>query len=69
MTDYVLTGLVKRRAELSGEIEATHAKLRTMVDNLESLDLTIGSLTPILGWRPSVPRRSGRLRIGPIEAR
>jgi hypothetical protein len=23
MTDYVLTGLVKRRAELAGEIEAT----------------------------------------------
>jgi hypothetical protein len=24
MTDYVLTGLVKRRAALAGEIEATH---------------------------------------------
>jgi hypothetical protein len=29
MTDYVLTGLVKRRAELAGEIEATHVMEQT----------------------------------------
>jgi hypothetical protein len=46
VTDYVLTGLVKRRAELSGEIEATHARLRKMIDNLEKLDSVILQFDP-----------------------
>lgn len=46
MTDYVLTGLVKRRAELAGEIEATHAKLRKMIDDLEKLDSVILQFDP-----------------------
>lgn len=46
MTDYVLTGLVKRRAELTGEIERTHAALRKMVDDLENLDATIRQFAP-----------------------
>jgi hypothetical protein len=41
MTDYVLTGLVKRRAEMAGEIEATHEKLKGLLTALESLDATI----------------------------
>jgi len=46
MTDYVLTGLVKRRAELTGKIERTHADLRKMVDDLENLDQTIRQFAP-----------------------
>ncbi len=46
MTDYVVTGLVKRRAELAGEIEATHDTLRKMVTDLESLDATIRQFVP-----------------------
>ena len=46
MTDYVLTGLVKRRAELTGDIERTHALLRKMVDDLENLDATIRQFAP-----------------------
>lgn len=46
MTDYVLTGLVKRRAELAGEIEATHEHLRSMVLALENLDATITQFDP-----------------------
>lgn len=46
MTDYVLTGLVKRRAELTGEIEHTHERLRQMVMDLESLDATILQFDP-----------------------
>lgn len=46
MTDYVLTGLVKRRAELTGDIERTHAALRKMVDDLENLDATIRQFAP-----------------------
>lgn len=46
MTDYVLTGLVKRRAELTGEIEATHDRLRQTVADLENLDATIRQFDP-----------------------
>lgn len=46
MTDYVLTGLVKRRAQLTGDIERTHDALRKMVSDLESLDATIRQFDP-----------------------
>jgi hypothetical protein len=38
---HVITALVKRRAELAGQIEATHEALRKMVLDLENLDATI----------------------------
>lgn len=41
MTDYVITGLVKRRATLAGEIEALHERLRILLADLENLDATI----------------------------
>lgn len=46
MTDYVLTGLVKRRAELTGQIEATHESLKVMLAALEALDATIMQFDP-----------------------
>ena len=46
MTDYVLTGLVKRRAELTGEVEALHAKLSGILRDLETLDATILQFDP-----------------------
>lgn len=46
MTDHVLTALVKRRAELAGDIEATHERLRKLVDDLENLDQTIRQFAP-----------------------
>jgi hypothetical protein len=46
MTDYVLTGLVKRRAELAGEIEATHEHLRLTIEDLEKLDSVILQFDP-----------------------
>lgn len=46
MTDYVMTGLVKRRATLAGEIEATYERLRKMVADLEALDATISQFDP-----------------------
>jgi hypothetical protein len=46
MTDYVLQGLVKRRAELAGEIETTHERLRKMIDDLEKLDSVILQFDP-----------------------
>lgn len=38
---HVITALVKRRAELAGQIERTHEALRKMVLDLENLDATI----------------------------
>ena len=46
MTDYVLNGLVKRRAEVTGEIEATHERLKKLLADLESLDATILQFDP-----------------------
>lgn len=46
MNEFVLAGLVKRRAQLAGDIEAAHASLRKMVTDLESLDTTILQFDP-----------------------
>jgi hypothetical protein len=46
MNAFVVSGLVKRRAELAGEIERTHETLRKMVLDLENLDATILQLEP-----------------------
>lgn len=46
MTSIVLNGLIKRRVELTGEIEDTHAKLRQMIIDLEALDSTIQQFDP-----------------------
>jgi len=46
MTDYVLTGLVRRRAELAGDIEHMHEALGKMIADLESLDATIRQFAP-----------------------
>jgi hypothetical protein len=40
MNELVLNGLVKRRAQLAGDIENTHETLRKLVLDLESLDAT-----------------------------
>ena len=46
MSDAVLSGLVKRRVQLTGEIEDTHIKLRQMILDLEALDATILQFDP-----------------------
>ena len=46
MTDYVITGLVKRRRELSGEIHATYKNLQKMIADLATLDATILQFDP-----------------------
>jgi hypothetical protein len=60
MNEFVLSGLVRRRAALAGEIEATHETLRKMVLDLENLDATIVQFDPVFrveaikpkGFRP-----------------
>jgi hypothetical protein len=49
MNETVLNRLVKRRAQLAGDIENTHEALRKMVVDLESLDATIVQFDP--GYR------------------
>jgi hypothetical protein len=43
---FVVSGLVKRRAELAGDIEKAHESLRRMVADLENLDATILQFEP-----------------------
>lgn len=56
MTDYVVTGLVKRRAQMAKEIEETHERLRTLVRDLESLDSTITQFDPSIQVESIKPR-------------
>jgi hypothetical protein len=56
----VVGGLIKRRAELAGEIERTHETLRKMVLDLENLDATILQCEPdfrVEAIRPKAFRR------------
>lgn len=46
MNAFVLSGLVKRRAQLAGDIEKAHESLRRMVIDLENLDATILQFEP-----------------------
>ncbi len=46
MNAFVVSGLVKRRAELAGDIEKAHESLRQMVMDLENLDATILQFEP-----------------------
>ena len=66
MVDYVLTGLVKRRAELAGEIEALRARLAQIGIDLGHLDAVIRPFDPeyelasICPKRPRGPDVAGR---------
>lgn len=42
----MVTGLVKKRAELAGELQATHERLRELVNQLEHLDATLRIVAP-----------------------
>lgn len=46
MSEIVLGGLVKRRAELAGDIERMHETLRKLVLDLKALDATIVQFDP-----------------------
>lgn len=46
MNAFVVSGLIKRRAELAGDIEKAHESLRRMVQDLENLDQTILQFEP-----------------------
>lgn len=59
MSEHVISGLVRKRAELAGEIEATHKRLSQMIADLGNLDATILMFDPqfeIDGIRPKAFR-------------
>lgn len=45
-TDLVLAGIVRKRAELAGDIERTHEALKRMIADLSSLDATLRLFDP-----------------------
>ena len=59
MADYVVAGLVKRRAELAGEADALKARLAQIGTDLGHLDATIRLFDPdhdVAAIRPKRPR-------------
>ncbi len=59
MADYVVAGLVKRRAELAGEADALQARLAQIATELGHLDATIRLFDPdfaLAAIRPKRPR-------------
>jgi hypothetical protein len=46
MNAFVVSGLIKRRAELAGDIEKAHESIRRMIADLENLDATILQFEP-----------------------
>ncbi|WP_293879845.1 hypothetical protein [Sphingomonas sp.] len=60
MTDYMVEGLVKRRAQLAGDMHHAHERLRSLAVDLEHIDATLRLVAPDLViegiapklWRP-----------------
>ncbi len=46
MTDYVITGLTKKRAELAGELDALHQRIGCLVRDIEHIHGTLRILAP-----------------------
>lgn len=46
MTDYMVTGLIRRRAELAGKVEALHSELSQTLRDLDAIDRAIMVIDP-----------------------
>jgi len=46
MTDYMITGLVKKRGQVAGEIASIHDTLNKLVKDLEHIDATLQIVAP-----------------------
>lgn len=56
MTDYVVTGLVKRRAEIAGQIEALHEQLKKLLADLETIDSALAVFDPSIACEQIKPK-------------
>ena len=56
MTDYMVTGLVKRRAEIAGEIGKLQARMAECSRDLETLDATLKIVAPELDIPAIAPK-------------
>ncbi len=54
----VLSGLIRKRAELAGELEAMHARIPALVAVLNSVDATIRLFSPDLPLEEIAPKRA-----------
>ena len=46
MTDYMVTGLVKKRGEVAGEIASLHDRINQLVKDLDHIDGTLRIVAP-----------------------
>ena len=69
MTDYVVTGLVKRRAEIAGQIEAIHEQLKKLLADLEAVDAALGVFDPSIACEQIKPKALRRRPIGPATGK
>ncbi|RDE07469.1 hypothetical protein [Sphingomonas aracearum] len=56
MTDYMVEGLAKKRAEIAGEIERTHERLRALALDLEHVDATLRIVAPNMAVETIKPK-------------
>src|SRR5262249_16887274 len=56
MTDYVVTGLVKRRAEIAGKIEHLHEELSKLLADLDAIDKALGVFDPTIACETIKPK-------------
>lgn len=56
MTDYMVEGLVKKRAAIAGEMKATQDKLASLAADLETLDNALRVVAPDLDLAPIAPK-------------
>ena len=54
----VLSGLIRKRAELAGELEALHARIPALVAALNSVDTIIRLFSPDLPLEEIAPKRT-----------
>ena len=46
MTDYMITGLAKRRAEIAGELRSAHDRVAKLVQDLAAIDAALAVVAP-----------------------
>lgn len=56
MTNHMVEGLAKKRAEIAGEIERTHEMMRQLAQDLEHVDATLRIIAPELAIESIAPK-------------